>query len=102
MSDTEFRAKLRNLSSADFDGHTNFHRLSGEQKLMWLSQTARFWHQSRKFRIALSESSSSEKPLPFPKANDIENIIGKNRELFKEIVKQNPDFEGGILPQSAE
>ncbi len=101
MSDSDFRTKLTAMTDADFDGHTDFHSLSCEQKLMWLSQTARFWHQSSKFRIALSKSTT-DKPFPFPKSGDIGNIVWKNRELFKEMIDSNLDLEGGILPQSAE
>ncbi len=28
--------------SKDFDGHTNFQKLSAEEKLLWLSQVAQF------------------------------------------------------------
>jgi hypothetical protein len=37
-----FRDLLNKASSTDFDGHTEFHRLTNEQKLMWLSQCAQF------------------------------------------------------------
>ncbi|MBC8043668.1 MAG: hypothetical protein IAF08_09525 [Rhizobacter sp.] len=33
---------LQHLTPEDFDGHTEFHRLTAEQKLMWLSQAAQF------------------------------------------------------------
>lgn len=31
------------LSPSDFDGHTEFDRLTAEQRLMWLSQAAQFY-----------------------------------------------------------
>ena len=50
----EFDRILATLKPEDFDGHTEFHRLTPEQKLMWLSQIAQFvvearsWHKVRK------------------------------------------------------
>jgi hypothetical protein len=38
----EFDRILATLKPEDFDGHTEFHRLTPEQKLMWLSQIAQF------------------------------------------------------------
>jgi len=38
----QFRQLLKKATSADFDGHTDFHRLTNEQKLLWLSQCAQF------------------------------------------------------------
>jgi hypothetical protein len=44
----KFRRRLAQTSPADFDGHTDFTRLTPEQKLMWLSQCARFVDEARK------------------------------------------------------
>lgn len=38
---------LRNARCADFDGHTEFERLTPLQKLQWLSDCARFIMQVR-------------------------------------------------------
>ena len=40
-----FRATIKALSHADFDGHTDFFQLSAEEKLMWLSQVAQFYFE---------------------------------------------------------
>ena len=39
---------LKDTSPSDFDGHTEFSSLSPEQKLMWLSQSARFFWEMKK------------------------------------------------------
>ncbi len=41
MEDNIFNI-IKKLSQADFDGHTEFHTLTPEQKLMWLSQAVQF------------------------------------------------------------
>jgi hypothetical protein len=33
-------------SATDFDGHTEFSRLTAEQKLFWLSQAAQFFYEA--------------------------------------------------------
>ena len=54
MNEEEYREFIRSLPNDAFDGHTEFHRLTPEQKLMWLSQIAQFvvearsWHKVRK------------------------------------------------------
>jgi hypothetical protein len=35
---------IKNLSQEDFDGHTEFNRLTPEQKLAWLSQAVQFYY----------------------------------------------------------
>jgi hypothetical protein len=40
-----FRENLRAMDESLFDGHTEFSTLTPEQKLLWLSQTARFFHE---------------------------------------------------------
>lgn len=35
--------QIRNSSTSDYDGHTEFNRMTHEQKLMWLSQSAQFY-----------------------------------------------------------
>ena len=37
-----FRRLLEKATTHDFDGHTEFHRLSADQKLLWLSQCSQF------------------------------------------------------------
>ncbi len=44
-TDEDFKKVLDRLKPEDFDGHTEFHRLTPEQRLMWLSQAAQFWHE---------------------------------------------------------
>lgn len=38
----EFARALAQCTPADFDGHTEFHRLTPEQKLEWICQAATF------------------------------------------------------------
>jgi len=45
MDIEEFRRLLRSLPDDAFDGHTEFHRLTAEQRLMWLSQAAQFYFE---------------------------------------------------------
>lgn len=46
----EFRRLLAETTPADFDGHTDFDRLTPEQRLMWLSQCARFVTETRTWK----------------------------------------------------
>jgi hypothetical protein len=39
----EFMKMLDKTTPSDFDGHTDFDRLTPEQRLLWLSQCARFF-----------------------------------------------------------
>lgn len=39
----EFMKMLDKASPSDFDGHTDFDRLTPEQRLLWLSQCASFF-----------------------------------------------------------
>jgi hypothetical protein len=39
--DKSFEEALKNLKSTDFDGHTEFSKLTLEQRLLWLSQMAK-------------------------------------------------------------
>jgi hypothetical protein len=41
----EFRRLLERTSMSDFDGHTDFDRLTPEQRLLWLSQCAQFFSE---------------------------------------------------------
>ena len=41
----EFERALAQCKPEDFDGHTEFHRLTPEQRLEWLCQAARFVHE---------------------------------------------------------
>ncbi len=38
-----FCAILEKTSPSDFDGHTDFEKLTPEQKLLWLSESAKFF-----------------------------------------------------------
>jgi len=45
MNKSEKEAVLRKIAECpqeDFDGHTEFHRLSPKERLLWLSNTAYF------------------------------------------------------------
>lgn len=44
----EFRRLLAQASPSDFDGHTDFEKLTPEQKLLWLSQCAKFFTEVKK------------------------------------------------------
>jgi hypothetical protein len=39
----EFRELLKSTTPHDFNGHSEFYKLTAEEKLMWLSQCARFY-----------------------------------------------------------
>ena len=41
----EFERALAQCRPEDFDGHTEFHRLTPEQRLDWLFQAATFVHE---------------------------------------------------------
>jgi hypothetical protein len=41
----EFERALARCKPEDFDGHTEFYRLTPEQRLEWLCQAATFVHQ---------------------------------------------------------
>lgn len=41
----EFERALAQCTPEDFDGHTEFHRLTPEQRLEWLSQAATFVYE---------------------------------------------------------
>ena len=44
-NDDAFCALLEKTSPSDFDGHTDFAKLTPEQKLLWLSESAKFFHE---------------------------------------------------------
>jgi len=56
----EFDRILATLKPEDFDGHTEFHRLTPEQKLMWLSQIAQFVVEARSWRKVRKETSQAK------------------------------------------
>lgn len=41
----EFERALAQCTREDFDGHTEFYRLTAEQRLEWLCQAATFVHE---------------------------------------------------------
>jgi hypothetical protein len=41
----EFERALAQCTPEDFDGHTEFHRLTPEERLEWLFQAATFVHE---------------------------------------------------------
>ena len=43
-----FRKLLENLDEKDFDGHTNFEKLSPREKLIWLSELNYFKYIANK------------------------------------------------------
>ncbi len=57
MNEEEYREFIRSLPDDAFDGHTEFHRLTPEQKLMWLSQIAQFVVEARSWRKVPKEQS---------------------------------------------
>ncbi len=57
MNEEEYREFIRSLPDDAFDGHTEFHRLTPEQKLMWLSQIAQFVVEARSWRKVRNEQS---------------------------------------------
>ena len=57
MNEEEYREFIRSLPDDAFDGHTEFHRLTPEQKLMWLSQIAQFVVEARSWHKVRKESS---------------------------------------------
>jgi hypothetical protein len=44
ISNADFQTLLEKLTPEDFDGHTDFDKLTPEQRLAWLSDCAQFWH----------------------------------------------------------
>lgn len=44
----EFRKSLEKLDEKDFDGHTDFEKLSAREKLIWLSELNYFKHIAKK------------------------------------------------------
>ena len=44
----EFRKALEKTTSTDFDGHTEFYKLTAREKLEWLSQLIYFKHMKSK------------------------------------------------------
>jgi hypothetical protein len=47
LSGKKWAALLDRLATEDFDGHTEFARLTPEQRLAWLSGCAQFWYEAR-------------------------------------------------------
>ena len=46
MNKTEILEKIAECSKEDFDGHTEFQRLSPKERLQWLSNTAYFVYKA--------------------------------------------------------
>ncbi len=46
MTKLEILNKIANCSQEDFDGHTEFHRLTPKERLLWLSNTAYFVYKA--------------------------------------------------------
>jgi len=42
MSKMQLKETLKSLDPKEFDGHTEFHRLSFDQKLVWIMQISLF------------------------------------------------------------
>ncbi len=50
-ADTDkFESQFNKLSKIDFDGHTEFRKLSYKERLMWLSQAVQFSNKHSKTR----------------------------------------------------
>jgi len=82
----EFDRILATLKPEDFDGHTEFHRLTPEQKLMWLSQIAVMsWQWRRKNRFGRAIDS-----VRFPKGLK----CGVFERKFIAISKVGEGFDG--------
>jgi hypothetical protein len=60
MNEEEYREFIRSLPDDAFNGHTEFHRLTPEQKLMWLSQIAQFVVEARTWRKIRRETSQAK------------------------------------------
>lgn len=41
----DYQEILKNLKTEDFDGHSEFHKLTVQQKLEWLSQAVIFYYK---------------------------------------------------------
>ena len=48
IDEKSFRSTLKNISKEHFDGHTDFIKLTPEQKLQWLSSAAQFYFEIKK------------------------------------------------------
>jgi len=46
---TEFELDLSKLKPEDFDGHTDFDKLTPDQKLEWLSSAVQFYYEYGKW-----------------------------------------------------
>jgi hypothetical protein len=44
IKETERKEILNHVKPEDFDGHTEFRKMSPEQKLRWLSEGAKFFY----------------------------------------------------------
>ena len=47
IDEKSFRSILKNISKEHFDGHTDFIKLTPEQKLQWLSSAAQFYFEKK-------------------------------------------------------
>jgi len=48
------------LSHEQFDGHTEFFAMTPEQRLIWLSEIAKFVHYAREYRWDSTSLSATE------------------------------------------
>jgi hypothetical protein len=56
----EFERALARCKPEDFDGHTEFYRLTAEQRLEWLCQAATFVYEFKGKASARENESESE------------------------------------------
>ncbi len=56
----EFLKSLNSLKASDFDGHTAFSSMSPEERLMWLSQAAKFFFQNSRSLAAVQEKDQPD------------------------------------------
>ena len=61
----EFERALAQCKPEDFDGHTEFHRLTAEQRLEWLCEAAAFVYEFRKSEFWRWELTVVTLTLPF-------------------------------------
>jgi hypothetical protein len=59
----EFHRALAQCTREDFDGHTEFHRLTPEQRLEWLSQAATFVYEFKGKANSDIRATSDRRPL---------------------------------------
>lgn len=70
MTTEEISNFLEKVTPEDFDGHTEFDRLTAEQRLMWLSQIAQF--------VVLYKGAANRKPDALPQPSQTDHSAAKS------------------------